>query len=85
MYKAQFDGNHMVSTIGQGYLCYIKSIAVQKYIISLFITLYREQVTYNFEMTITIDTMIFSNDFKAGIILTATIDNYVWNKTFYNL
>ena len=42
-------------------------------------------MTYNFEMTITIDTMIFSNDFKAGIILTATIDNYVWIKTFYNL
>ena len=35
---------------------------------------------YNFEMTMTFDTMIFGNVFKAGIS-TATVDNYVWNKT----
>ena len=50
MYKTQFDGNHMVLTIGQGYLCSIKSIAIQKYIILLFVIPYREQVTYNFEI-----------------------------------
>ena len=50
MYKTQFDGNHMVLTIGQGYLYHIKSIAIRKYIISLFIIPYREQVTYNFEI-----------------------------------
>ena len=50
MCKIQFDGNDMVLTIGQGYLCSIKSIAIQKYIILLFVIPYREQVTYNFEI-----------------------------------